>query len=462
MLKRIIFVLTVLIIFKSTGFAQQNGQPSGEVEKLSLIYYNLEYNTIAYDDLKKKWIINDPVFVRDVYSRFIVNNALRIDGQPVTREILKQKSQQIFEGDVVIDVRKRYYDDEIEYFSFLPVSEIDKQEPDYLFDPVNDGFFLQQVIGNTLYTKIQEQSYFFSDITKESFYAKQGYYFDVYLNALEPQIMFWNTTSDFRNKYLLSYVGRWGNDEIFLPGHYLGEYFVGANITYHDVLSEDPLDYTYSVSLGVGFPSNIPFASTTAPSPLRKSSQTLYYYLSGNPFLYIFGWDDWYWDIEGMFSFGEYDPQDFELETATDAYSVRNFLVSKIRVRKVLDLYNFGDLDIAFGVSTHDRHHYTVDPSRKELIDLAPEEEFFDKFVHTFFVEYIVSKGGGLLQYEITPTFGYNVNGIGFFGAKAKFMLSSSFGFDIRYYGSFGYEETDVPYRDDSYLVFSPILHINY
>jgi hypothetical protein len=52
----------------------------------------------------------------------------------------------------------------------------------------------------------------------------------------------------------------------------------------------------------------------------------------------------------------------------------------------------------------------------------------------------------------------------GFYGAKIKFMLSDIFGIDIRFAKSFGLDDAgyNQPWRDDAYIVFSPVLRINY
>ena len=90
-----------------------------EFNKLQRVYESLEYNTIAFNDLKQKWIIADPLLVREIYNRFVVRNALRLGGNNISLETLKAKTNFVYDGKIVIDLRKRYYDDEVEFFAFV-------------------------------------------------------------------------------------------------------------------------------------------------------------------------------------------------------------------------------------------------------------------------------------------------------------------------------------------------------
>jgi len=50
----------ILILFFTTKmFFAQNIDSVNVISELQNIYYNLEYNTSSFDDIKKQWIIND-------------------------------------------------------------------------------------------------------------------------------------------------------------------------------------------------------------------------------------------------------------------------------------------------------------------------------------------------------------------------------------------------------------------
>lgn len=437
-------------------------QDSLQIKELKKIYINLEYNTIAYDDLKKKWFINDPEFVRDVYSRFIINNELRINGVPASSEIVKEKSKGIFDGNIIIDVRKRFYDDELEYFAFVPSSELEKEKPQYLFDPVEDPFELKTIIGQNLYERIQKQQYFFADITKDVFDTKPGYFFDLDLNLLNPEIMFWSTTSNQRNKYLVSIIGNWGNKSIYLPGWFSPEYTVGLQLAYHKILSSDPKDYTYKVALGTTMEAGKPYVSDLPKAPVLKSGQSIYFKINGNLSEYIFpSFPKLYMNLEGQMSFGDYKNSDFGFSRTTQFYSIRDYFVLSFLKRDIANVFDLGMFQAGLGWSSHSLYHYEVDPAKTKLKDLDGGE-FFDKFTHFINVNLGLSKRGGLLQHETNIVFSYGSESYGFIGFEVNFMIDDTFGLMAGYYSGFSINQTKTPYRTDKYLVFSPMFKINY
>ena len=87
----------------------------------------------------------------------------------------------------------------------------------------------------------------------------------------------------------------------------------------------------------------------------------------------------------------------------------------------------------------------------------------FDKYTHYPFIEFGVEKIGGLVQHHITTIIGYDFyKKMGYAGVKAKIMVSDILGFDIRYFNSINFQNYNKNWRSDSYLVFSPVLRINY
>ncbi len=462
---KIFFIIIIFSFATLNLFAQNSDKKDIELSNLINLYSNLEYNTLAFNDLKNKWIISDPMLVREVYNRFIVHDALREKGRKLNVNEIKQKTLEIQSGNVLILLRKRYYDNEIEYFAFVPYSEISKPNPQLLVDSVDDGFYLRTIIGNRLYKKIQERSYFFSGITKKIFDVKAGYYFDIYLDLLEPNVMFWSTTSQRRNKYLISVFGKWGCDEIALPGWHLRNYIGGMKLTYYDVVSNDPSDYTYEISAGVGFPSNTPYLSTLPKlTKLFKSGQDFYVKLSGQPFKSLWPqFRNFYFDIEVDYNVFNYKYSDYGLNRNIKFDSFKNFIVAKIYKKKIFNIFNLGMFKAGLGVSSHDVYHLQLDPTIQKVVDLDNNKDFMMKFTNYVFSEMGIEKYGGLIQYDANLLMGYNiVDGYPFAGIKAKFMISDTFGLDVRYYQTFGFKQSDIPWRTDTYFVFSPIIKINY
>jgi len=458
-------ILLLFLTFVQCGFSQQTD--SNTVADIKKIYNALEYNTIAFNDLKEKWIINDPVFVREIFNRFVVRNAFRVNDKKVTREYIDQAAKQIQDGNILIEVRKRYYDDEVEFFAFIPESEINQTEPKFTFDPVVDGFYLREVLNDKIYDKVRARDYYFDNLTKTDFDVKSGYYFDLNLDLLEPEIMYWNTTSNARNKYLLSIFGKWGDDHTMQPGWYANEYIVGSKVTYFSNISNNQQNYTYSISLGTNMPASKPFVGTAPLKPLYVSGKALYVKISGDFLKYIDeSLTDFDLSIESKYTFVDnLKTLDYGKKTTKfDFYSNKTYFVLEVMKRNLFNLFDFGDFELGGGIGAPDIHHLQYDPAVTKIKDLDGTKTLFSKFSHFAFVDFGVARNGGLVQHHLNTMIGYNVQGgFGYFGVKMKVMLSDTFGMDIRYFNTYGVDKKKYdPWRYDSFLVFSPILRINY
>jgi len=457
-------LLLLVFAFAYTGYSQV--PDSNEVSHLKQIYNSLEYNTIAFNDLKEQWIINDPVFVREIFNRFVVRNAFRINDKKVTKEYLATAAEEIQNGNILIEVRKRYYDDELEFFAFIPEGEIQQQNPKYTFDPVIDGFYLREILNDKIYDKIRSRDYYFDNLTKTDYDVKSGYYFDLKLDLLDPEIMYWNTTSNARNKYLLSFFGKWGDERIMQPGWYANEYIYGSKVTYFSNISNNQQNYTYSVSLGTNSPASRPYLGTAPLKPLMVSGQAIYVKIAGDLLKYI---DDSLTDfdlsIETKYTFVDNTKtKDYgKLATKFDFYSNKTYFILELKKRNLFNMFDFGEFEAGGGVATADIHHLQYDPTAVKITDLQGTKSLFDKFSHFLFVDLGVSRTGGLIQHNLNTLIGYNLQGgFGYFGANLKVMLSDTFGMDIRYMNTFGLDKKKEPWRYDSFLVFSPVLRINY
>ncbi|MFA6977794.1 MAG: hypothetical protein WC209_00610 [Ignavibacteriaceae bacterium] len=463
-MKKFSLLLLSLVFFQS-GFSQETD--SVTVTNLKKIYNSLEYNTIAFNDLKEQWIINDPVFIREIYNRFVVRNAFRINDKKVTREFLEQKTEDIYNGHILIEVRKRYYDDEIEFFAFIPEEEINNPTPKYTFDPVVDGFYLREILNDKIYDKVRNRDYYFDNLTKTDYDVKSGYYFDLNLDLLEPNVMYWNTTSNARNKYLLSLFGKWGDDRIMQPGWYANEYIFGSKVTYYSNISNNQQNYTYSVSLGTNAPASKPFIGTAPAKPLFVSGKALYVKVSGDFMKYIDeSLTDFDLSIETKYTFVDnLKTLDYGKKPAKfDFYSNKTYFILEVMKRNLFNLFDFGQFELGGGVASADIHHLQYDPAAVKITDLQGTKSLFDKFSHFAFVDFGVERTGGLIQHNLHTLIGYNVQGgFGYFGVKMKVMLNDTFGMDIRYFNTYGVDKKKYdPWRYDSFLVFSPIIRINY
>lgn len=458
---RIIF-LSIIFSFTSSYFGQEID--SSKVQHLKNVYSNLEYNTIAFDDLKGKWQITDPLLIREIFNRFIVNDAVRLNSKELLNDSLRILSRKVQTGDIIIDLRKRYYDDEIEYFAFLPVEELDKENPKYFIDPINDGFYLKKILGEELYLKVKDKGYFFYDITKDVYQSEVGYNFDVNLSLFDPYVMFWSTTSNFRNKYLLSLFGKWGEDYIFLPGWFSSDYILGAKLNFRDVLTQDPNNYMYELAVGIAVPAGKPFTSVLPSKSILRSGESIYFKISGQPLKYMnVDFDKFFVNLEGMFTVTDFNRSDFKPKAVFEFTSIRDYLVFKLNKKDLFNLFDFGQFEFALGVSTHSIFNYIVDPASANLIDTSPKTDWTNKFSHFVFSEIGIEKRGGLMQYSLSALFGQNiVDDYNYVGVNARAMLSDTFGVEMKYYTALKFDKIKYPYRSDTYFVFSPIFRINY
>ena len=456
-MKQLKFILITLVL--ASSLYSQEIDTTRVYNELKGIYSNLEYNTSAFDNMKKRWVINDPELIRDLSNRFIANNYVKIDGKNTDQEFINRFNEEIYDGKVVVSVRKRYFDDEVEYFAFVNADESDTLSDAALFDPVLSGFYLKAIIGDDLYAKVLDQSYFYTDTSVKKYYTRDGYNFDLYFNILNAHIMFWSTSSRYQDKYLLSIFQQWGSDEIYFPGWTFQQYFVGLQLTHYGKVSSDRRNYSYNVGIGTGIEKTGGVFDYEPPEPMLKSGDNVFLRYSTSAFD-----RDMFFDFEGMVTMGSYGPENYDFDSTTNFYSIRNYFSLKFRSIKMFDVGDLGQFEASVGLSTYDMNYYQYDPNSDEIIDLIDYKDFLRRFNNTVNIEAGVSKVGGLLQHRIILFAGISPDQYGFYGAKINFMLSDTFGFDIRFAKSFGLETASYnqPWRDDSYIVFSPILRINY
>lgn len=457
----------IAVLFLSFALIQQGGfaqDRQTEYDNTQTVYQSLEYNTLAFNDLKQQWIISDPILIREIYNRFVVRDALRMNGSKMTLQTVKDKTQLIYDGRVVIDLRKRYYDDEIEYFAFVPESELQAKEPAYLADPIKDGFLLRDIVGMSLYDKIKTQGYFYSSLTKTNYDTKSGYFYDIYLNLLEPHLMYWNTTSGGRNKYTLSLFGKWGNDRIALPGQYMGQYVFGSELTYYKAISADPNNFLYDFRAGLVVTSGRMSVSDFAGKKMLKPSGQAFYAKATGDFLkyFIDGMDGYVVTVESQYTISDYKPREFGNTVKDTFYSVRNYLSLGLRAKNISDFGDFGNFYFGGGTTVYDVYHYASIPGTSKLVDLESKKGFVQKFTPGIFLEAGIARLGGLVQHDVSMQFTFDAGGYGSLGVISKVMLSDQMGFDIRVMQGFGSDASNSAWRPDTYIVFSPILRINY
>ncbi|MFA6977792.1 MAG: hypothetical protein WC209_00600 [Ignavibacteriaceae bacterium] len=435
--------------------------------RLEKIYRNLEYNTTAFNDLKKTWVVTDPVYVRELFNRFIVKNALTIEGIKPSLETLKAKARDIFDGNVFVELRKRYYDDEIEILRFFTESKLASQDStDFFFDEIRDYVFIKNVLGEEMYQDLKKQFYALNDLTKTPYDNKYSYNYDIYLHFFNPELMFWSATTNQKNKYLVAAIGRWGNDFINIPGWYYPDYVAGVKVTYIDYLINNRPNNTYILEMGTGLPARQPvlgIESEEISKRLFHTGTNLYFKAVGNP-IKLF-WDDMIeleFTLQGMLSLTQYKTKDFKINYLTQFYSQRNHFTFMVRKKELVNFSEVGALGVGLGLSSYDIYHFLLDPDQIKLTDLETNNK--GKFKNNILAEAFISGEGGLLAHNLSTLFSYDyTESYGYLGFKMFFMLNNTIGFDFRYFTSYRFSTKPLPfYRTTSYLVFSPVIRINY
>ena len=152
--------IAIILLSAVSLFAQSTTSPeavASRLERVEKIYRGLEYNTTSFNDLKQKWIITDPTYIREIFNRFVVKNALRINGRKPTLAEIDKNAQYIYDDNVFVDLRRRFYDDEIEVIRFFKepkMATVDSS--DYFFDQVQDYIFIKDILGNELYQDMKK------------------------------------------------------------------------------------------------------------------------------------------------------------------------------------------------------------------------------------------------------------------------------------------------------------------
>ncbi|MBE2281081.1 MAG: hypothetical protein IAE91_11870 [Ignavibacteriaceae bacterium] len=458
------FILLSTLTFSQANINQQNDP--NKFNRLERIYRNLEYNTIGFNDLKTKWVIIDPVLVRTIFNSFIVKNALRIEGKKPSLEYIKDKSLDVHRGEVFIDIRKRYYDNEIDFFRFYSEANLERgEETDMFFDPIEDFVQLRHIVGEKNYELLKAKMYAYNDLTKTYYDNKLAFKFDVLLNMFEPHVRFYNFTTNDKNKYLIGISGKWGYDNIALPGWYSPTFNLGTKVTYIDrILNNKPADvFEFEGGIGLPIQQTILDKDIYTGKRLHYTGASVYFNFTGNFLRYIGPeYGKYNLSLEGALALSTLGPTEINsVHTVTTIYSQRNLLSLTATRRDFLELSSFGHLGAILGVGIYDIGQYLTDDTQVTLTEVPQADGKLRYYVNAAMT---IGKDDALFAYSLEPSFMYNIKeSNAYFGFKASLLINNSFGFTFKFYSGIDLGSAGLPaYRSDSYIVFSPILRINY
>jgi len=221
---KIKFLICGLLV--SGNILSQDTNPSrrervSSINELKNIYTSLEYNTSSFNDLKEKWIIVDQKLNRNIFNQILAKNEFRFHDRIPNKDYIRILTEAVYNGNIVSNVTKRHFDNEVERFSFSfrdnnlqlinklkgkltsliietgnpvnnpeDVAETVKYNPEqYLPDPIIDGSHLTSIVGKEIYKDIKTKQ-LHVEVSKEEFILDQSYNFDIKLNFFNPELMF--------------------------------------------------------------------------------------------------------------------------------------------------------------------------------------------------------------------------------------------------------------------------------
>lgn len=453
--------IILFFIISSVQLFAQNGD-SLEMRNLKKIYSELEYKTVLFDDLKHTWILKDQHMIREIFNKLVIEEALTYQGKPLEPERLEEVIGLVQDARIHIEFRKRYYDDEIERMKFLYYPESFSEVDSIYIDDIYDHIYLKEVLGNKLYYILKDKDYQLTDVTKDEYQKSLGYNYDIYFNMFDPYVMFWTSTSQYKDKYLLYAFGKWGSEYINMPGWYFQEYIVGFRVKYFGDVTNSLENYNYSFELGTGTFVNQPFDAEALGGPRQvfPTGSSVFGRLSGNP-LMAFDIQDFELAGEVYYSFYDSKAEDFNYTTTSTFYSVINYGVISAKKSKIVNVLDFGELNLGLGVSAAEIGRYAVITDTDKLRRFESDRRTFN-----FFFEAGVSKNADLIHHDISFLINYNLDDdYMVYGLKAFFDISNSIGFDLRLLASNFTIQKNLPYwlsQEDYSIVFSPVIRINY
>lgn len=327
---------------------------------------------------------------------------------------------------------------------------------------LRDFVLIRRVLGDQLYTSVRSlrgtgEDRFDRDLARVT---------DIYLHPLRPTIQLWSTQPRSAATYhALALFGRLGNDALDLPFWFRGTMIGGLSLSHIERPSSvrDP-DYAhYRVRFGIEEPVNFSVpASTTAPTEnslfkdrrLEGSGTAVYLQASYAPWTDVpfLGIDTaGFIRLNMEMSVAIEDKGHFSPRLPETFHSIRNYVAFLAEVRR-LGIFNLGA-----GLALHDIHHFSRDPVDNHASRIDPTRNNL-----LASVEFGIAEEGGVLQYDIKTALHYSLTeGYGYLMVKPVLMITNIIGIEVTYFK--GIRSSRLPaWHYDSYLVFAPILRINF
>lgn len=462
---RLCFLAVLILVAPPTEIAR--GQT--RIDTLRKIYGTIQYQDPTGHAIDA-WVVEDRALIGDIVNQLLTNRGLRKeDGSGIDSSDTKMIEAALEDNRVALVCKKRCFDEEL-----ASLNAVVEDSP--RLAPLDDWVYLSEKLEGApynLYERLKRRGYRFTSLAQHKPESSQSNTFDIILDFMNPEIMFWSLPSKQDRRWCISAFGILGNDYLDLPFWFKGTMTVGGKITLIDSTGIARLDgQSKRFSIFVGWEGPVNFrvdnSFSTAMTKARRligSSQNIYF---GASYVPSFNWphttasSNGYLELAfiGSLKIGEKKQNDFPENFPNSFYSVNNSVTVSGKLRHLF----FNLFDVGAGISWHSLSFF----ERPRPDTDAKLDERFSSDHYIPFLEFGVSKAGPLLQYDISAQLNANVSrgersdpGYGFFAFKSSIMLSNAFGFDFRYFKSL--RPADLPpWQYDDYIVFSPVIRINY
>jgi len=439
-----------LIIFFLTCFSLLSAQPTDD--ELSKLYEKLLYEINPPKADPDEWIITDTDFILDVFRQFKKQNFLKKPDDihsSADITVINKFENEALKHNAIIKVQMG--EREIYSFQFFI-----NGEDSSIFADIGDFNKIIMVMEKGGYKAIKEKHYEHYDIRKN-----KPLEYEVNLNLLKPKLMLYS-----ERMYDVSIEGQWGEDFIVTPAWFSPEYTLGINYArYSSTKSSGIFDRpAFSLMAGVAFPKKTITETNWSDKSLVNSGLGFYFKLSGKPNLFgsNSSSDKLQITASGKSNFSTDSWEEFEDHSLTDIYSNKNYFTLEILRPELFGISDLGKFKLGMGISFYDIYHLLLNPVDFSVTDLEINKRAFKKYQTSIFGEVGVENVANIVRHDFKIILNYeSSNKYGYIGFLFNFLLSDTFGFDIRYYRTIAGKDNLPIWRASEYFVFSPVIRIS-
>ncbi len=347
----------------------------------------------------------------------------------------------------------------------------------YNIEELTDWNQLQLVLGKGAYDKLKGNRSGNYDISYTIDKSKVLSEYSINLNILNPSIQFFSYqsdrifsafSSDSLYENILSFAGQWGENLTVNPGWFSSDYILGLNLSSYNKLNLSRTYYRPSLSImaGVSISKKYMLSSNLPPKPLHASGNGIYLKLTGKP-----------WDlfskgsslknleviISSKFNFSSFNWYNYGTYTVEDIFTNKNYVTFQINNKHdESNIIRFGEVKYGLGFSYYDIHHLQLDPEFQTVKDLEKNKKVIEKYRTSLFGEIGVENISNIFEYDFKIFINYeSKDKYGYLGFLFNFLITDTFGFDVRFYRVYTGKGNLPPWRTDEYFVFSPIIRIS-